>query len=882
MARCISFCMQISFKMANGYIATSAEDLREAYLHGQYKLVSADLVDLKKRKPDETREIEKLEQLKFLMMFVVTFRQCEQPNIGFNYYTAAELAKELDIPPRHLILMEEACEHPYYYGNISLTGSSIKELFRRFSSHEIRRTINSHFVFKVVDYFEQALANKYELDISPSCDYLLFYPKRFNILMDSLSKSCHHFDKFVILNEATKCLRRPITEQKFHPSNIRSYYVLQAVIDYVYESFSVLKANFKQAVNLETTMITSNWYEVSISCESTNAKDVKMTGYFLNLVIDVVISILKKYDRHSEHDRFVYCLTYSSPVLKENTGRKRSLEDDDGDDGSVRKKRKVQQRPFEAKNIVKTKRVELTKMEQLNKLLLKGKTGKKRSLEDDDDDSVRKKRKAVQEFRLEDIYLKPKRLEIITFAKYTINAVIHGLNTYGIKCMTVNDRDKHIDHINNHVVHVKLTIKSNAKFLNKFREKSLVKSRLIKTNNITVSIYKNMKDRRSSLNELVISLNVSGHSDLIRIGLLNIRKMGNADFVLTGQLKVSYTCQTNRSSMVAHSNPLSFRTKCKKKNFWGCRKVENFNAMIVGSHGEACIVHKACLLPRCRDKKNTNPLAKRLLSDGYETNCSCNTEYERIGRAIGGGGRVKGICCCEKECCEDVRLKVLNKCLKDVNEVMEKPMPSEWSEITYRLERARGEIINTVIDTGLKLSVISESMTLETKRRLFELMENDDYVIISRYLVSQNDMFALIKPVTINGSYPQTSKLPLVYSSKKNRVKDAAIRFRPEFIERLEKTFGSDVSTNRFKSIIQNKGSCNLFVKLPNVSNVVFNSDIYGTFITDLIRTIRKENGDEWKSKFPDTYALFREITRARDGNTTHVSAGTFYSEKDR
>ena len=653
--------------------------------------------------------------------------------------------------------------------------------------------------------------------------------------------------------------------------NVSSYYVSEKIIEHVHTVFSILKEQMKKSpIKLVVNRITFNWNEVNALSDLTNNcptrhKDIKMAKYFLMLVIKVVLSILRKYDHSVDGknvtDGLVYALKSDKDKTKINsTGSSKNATDDDK---SVQKGYEHKQ-----KNIIKTQTFELTGQEKYDKLILKQNTlsaGLKRNRESDEDDDcdVHKRLKSSQIFDLRQENARHKRFKVNTCAKYTTNAVIHGLNNYGIKCMTVNEKDKHIGHINNHVVHVKLRMKGNAKFLNIFREKSLVKSRLIKTNHMTVSIYKNMKGGHCSLNELVISLNVSGYSDLIRIGLLNLRKMGNMNFVLHGRLKVSYTCETNRSSMVAHSNVFSFRTKYKNEFFRNCRKVENFNAMISGCHGEACIVHKACILSRCQDNKNKTPNTKFLLTDGHESECICGTNNGDRNK-----GDIKGVCACSKDCCRDIRLKVLNNCLEDMNEVMEKPMPEQWSNITYRLERARGELLNSSLDTSAKLGALDNWNSSQQKQRceLLRFFASDEYTILSRYLTAQNDTFAFVKTTTINGSYPQTSKLPLVFSSKKNAINEAAIRYRPKFISKLEELFGSDVSTNKSKAIIQNKGSCNLFVKLPNVSNVVFNSEIFKRFLLNITRVIECTHTNcDWTTKYPDTYQLIREIHSARE-----------------
>ena len=845
-------CVYVSSLMRDGYVATTTDDIKSVYLQGEYIIVTEDIGKLKATLEGTGGGNDlfgiKLNQLNFLKTLTIAFKRCDMDH-GFSFNVANDLATELGIPLYHLILMEELCGHPYYYGNVRLTGSCMRSLCRRFLNYETRRIIDDHSTHKLMDYFEQALWDKYETGTSSACDYMLMYVQRFNLLIDSLNKSCHHFDKFVVLNEAVRILKRP-SKESFPSIIVHGYYVGQPIIEYVYTVFGILKEQMKQAVKLVVKRVTFNWYEVSAICESNNNatknKEEKMCGHFLKFVITVILAIINKYEPTMNGESLVYALTSSSDRNK--------------------KQPRHSGESFKPKSIVKTETFQLTGQEKFDKLMLTKKTttteSTKRAREDDTDDdfsSSVKRFKKSQVFLRRDDRVQNKRLRVNTLAKYTTNAVIHGLNTYGIQCMTVNDRDKHIDHINNHVVHVNLLMKNTVKFLNIFREKSLVKSRLIKTNNMTVSIYKNMKGRGCSLNELIISLNVSGYSDLIRIGLLNIRKMGNSNFILQGQLKVSYTCETNRSCMVAHSNVFSFRPKYKKKFFRNCRKVENFNAMISGCHGKACIVHKACILSRCRGKKNS----RRLLVNGYEDGCLCNASSSSAA-AADRDSVVKGVCSCSKECCSIVRLKVLNKCLEDMNEVMEKPMPREWSDITFRLEKTRGELLNSTIDTGIKLGVIAESMTPQLKSKLFEFMERDEYVIISRYLVAQNDTFSLIKPVTINGNYPQTSKLPLVYSSKKNIINDSAIRYRPDFIRQLDQLFGSDVSTNKAKAIVQNKGSCNLFVKLPNVSNVVFNSKIFGTFVSNITRVIEDTNGADWNTKVSDTYALIREIHRAR------------------
>lgn len=181
------------------------------------------------------------------------------------------------------------------------------------------------------------------------------------------------------------------------------------------------------------------------------------------------------------------------------------------------------------------------------------------------------------------------------------------------------------------------------------------------------------------------------------------------------------------------------------------------------------------------------------------------------------------------------------------------------------MEKARGELNLPCIDTGLKLGILLWPYLLHSKLNPIDLISNDDYVIQSRYLVSQCDTFSLLNLTSTHGATAQISHLPLAYASKKNTINNAAIKYRPLFFKNLEKCFGSDVGIYAAKSIVKMTGSCNMFVKLPNVSNVVFYSPLFGILIDKIASECELIHGSKWKEKFPDTFKLLKEFQVARN-----------------
>ena len=186
-------CITISSLKGDGYIATTTDDIKN--LHGEYNVATDDIKQLK-----DTLKIkgccvqqelsdDKMIQLDLLKTLVIA---CKTPN-GYNFDTVVSFAIELNMPLYHLILMEELCGHPYYFGKVDLNNesSSIRELSKRFLNFETKKIIVAQSAHKLMGYFEKALWDRYENKVAVSCDYMLLYAQRFNVLMDSLNESCY-------------------------------------------------------------------------------------------------------------------------------------------------------------------------------------------------------------------------------------------------------------------------------------------------------------------------------------------------------------------------------------------------------------------------------------------------------------------------------------------------------------------------------------------------------------------------------------------------------------------------------------------------------------------------------------------------------------------
>ena len=459
-----------------------------------------------------------------------------------------------------------------------------------------------------------------------------------------------------------------------------------------------------------------------------------------------------------------------------------------------------------------------------------------------------------------------KRFYVRTKSQYTYNSYVHGLNALGIKTLAVDEERKTVYHINNQVIHLKISINDNNKFVNLYKEKSLVKGKIIKTDIMTVSFYKNTNKNEELNSEVIISINVSGYAESLRLGILQLNRVGKHHFVICDDLRVSYTCATIRSSMANHSNVVSFRLKLKQKDFLRATKVHNFPVLSVGPPGEATLIHKGALLSRCTDKKCESWTKKKrkvaMGKDEFEKRCQCSPSYSGIGGRF-RKQRIEGVCRCEYSCCEDNRFKVIEKCLEDINEVTEQPMSEPWSKITFDMEKSKSQLTLSSLDTSLKLGLLKFDVSAIEKA--LNLVNNDRKMLISRFLSAQNDTFSLLKPSTIHGGVPQVSNKPLGFSSKKNNLEEAAIKYRPNFFTKLNEVFGSDVGINVSKSIVKITGSCNVFVKLLNVSNVLFYSPLYGTIIDDLVKNIQALHGSVWHQKFPETFKLIETIKWARE-----------------
>ena len=411
-------------------------------------------------------------------------------------------------------------------------------------------------------------------------------------------------------------------------------------------------------------------------------------------------------------------------------------------------------------------------------------------------------------------------------------------------------------------------IRDNNKFINVYKQKSLVKGMIMKTDNMTVSFYKIATKDGCLMRDVIFSINISGYAESLRLGLLQLKRVGKDSFTNAGDIRVSYTCATIRSPMTDHTNPLSFRPKLKNNEFWFFRKIENFPVVCGGPPGKANLIHKGAILSRCKDSS----YKKRLRPHDYEAGCKCKLEnfaQRKLNSSASSADRrstipIEGICGCANACCVDQRLEVTTSCLKDIKNVIERPFGNKWSTITFKMEKARGELSLTCVDTGIKLGMLLfPSKTFN----YLQLINDDRKIIQSRHLFAQCDTFSSFNLSCLHGGVAQISQLPLAYASKKNAIDEAAIKYRPAFFKRLEEVFGTDVGINASKSIVKITGSCNIFVKLPNVSNVVFYSPLFSAIVDKMIAEFKLMYGDSWKDKFPDTYLLLKEIKIEQENN---------------
>ena len=818
-----------------------------------------------------------------------------------KYNDVTDLCSKLKIPLYHVLAFN------FNAHDIDSKKNRIQQMVQQ---RKVERLVDASLYTKnVTGEVVNAVKHRYDTKSShverPLNGLQAFYTQRFQTLIDSLVKSNHFFEKYLILSEAVNVLN-----SRAPPTISTTFFVHEKIIELLLKTFYILNAEIKHPnkVGIECDRITHSWCRVMVvntaeeqRCSTLQQRQQQQQQQqsldILSLSIEVVVRIVFNFYPNNG-ERLVYVVNRNG-----HSGEKRSA-DDQNSHLHKDKCRKSYNKAYAKNDTPYTRTIieNVSDQTKLDNLLLK-KIKRNNSCIEDEYCIVRKKTKpngadnyddndicnnnnnnnnrqtfhrthdnSITSFVTNEKELLMKeqrprstndwagRLLVKPKSKYTKNAYLHGLHSHGIKTMAVDESQSLIYHINNQVIHIPMYIRDNNKFINVYKQKSLVKGMIMKTDNMTVSFYKIATKDGCLMRDVIFSINISGYAESLRLGLLQLKRVGKDSFTNAGDIRVSYTCATIRSPMTDHTNPLSFRPKLKNNEFWFFRKIENFPVVCGGPPGKANLIHKGAILSRCKDSS----YKKRLRPHDYEAGCKCKLENfaQRKTNSSSSADRrcampIEGICGCVDACCVDQRLEVTTSCLKDIKNVIERPFGNKWSTITFKMEKARGELSLTCVDTGIKLGMLLfPSKTFN----YLQLINDNRKIIQSRHLFAQCDTFSSFNLSCLHGGVAQISHLPLAYASKKNAIDEAAIKYRPSFFKRLEEVFGTDVGINASKSIVKITGSCNIFVKLPNVSNVVFYSPLFSAIVDKMIGEFKLMYGDSWKDKFPDTYLLLKEI----------------------